>query len=81
MSGKKTRDGLDLNRILCVAQEMGVEIRTGGKHPYNLNYKGMRPCPIATSTHAKKMVVPWMAEATGLERTNLYQAIRRGYLN
>jgi len=81
MSRKRTQDGLDLNRILNVAQEMGAEIRTCGKHPYNLNYEGMRPCPIATSTHAKKMVVPWMAEATGLERTTLYRALRRGYLD
>jgi len=81
MGGNRTQDGLSLKDILKVALEAGIEVREGGKHPYNLTSPRMRPCPLATSTHAKRMVVPWMAEATGRERKELYQALQRGYLN
>jgi len=81
MAGNRTQDGLSLRGILKVALDAGIEIRKGGKHPYNLICPNMRPCPVAVSTHAKRMLVPWMAEATGIERGELYQALRQGYLN
>lgn len=79
MSGNKTSDGIRLNYILRVARKIGAIIRAGNSHPYILNYEGLRPCPIATSTHAKRMVAPWIAEATGRSRTEAYDALRRGY--
>jgi len=81
MGGNKTQDGLSLKDILKVALQAGLEVRQGTKHPYNLSYRGMRPCPIATSTHAKRMLVPWMAQALGRDREELYQALKRGYLH
>ena len=77
--GKRTQDGLSLAGILKAAAGAGIGIRCGGKHPHALEYPGMRPCPIAASTHAKRMIVPWMAEATGISRYEIYQALRKGY--
>jgi hypothetical protein len=77
--GKKTRDGLSLADILKAAMQAGIGIREGGKHPYALEYPNMRPCPIATSTDAKRMVVPWIAEAIGRGRSEIYTALRQGY--
>lgn len=79
MSGNKTRDGIRLSGIIRVAAEIGAEIRAGSSHPFILNFQGLRPCPIATSTHAKRMVAPWIAEATGRSRYEAYEALRNGY--
>lgn len=79
MSGNKTQDGLKLSYILRVARDIGARIREGNSHPYILNYDGQRPCPIATSTHAERMVAPWIAQATGKSRSEAYTALRRGY--
>lgn len=77
--GKRTQDGVGLKDILRAAKEIGIEIREGGKHPYALEYPGMRPCPLAASTHAKRMVTPWIEEATGRDRKEIYTALRQGY--
>ena len=81
MGGKRTQDGISLRDILRAATEIGIRIRDGRNHPYNLEYPGLRPCPVATSTHAKRMVVPWMEQATGKDRKEIYEALRRGYWN
>ena len=65
MGGNKTQDGLSLKDILKVALQAGLEVRQGTKHPYNLSYRGM----------------PWMAQALGRDREELYQALKRGYLH
>jgi hypothetical protein len=77
--GNKTQDGLSLTGILRAAMQAGIGIREGGKHPYVLEYPNMRPCPIAASTHAKRMVVPWMAQVLDRERNEIYTALRQGY--
>lgn len=79
MAGNKTRDGLRLKDILRTAIEAGARIREGNSHAYILNYGGLRPCPIATSTHAERMVAPWLAQATGRTKHESYEAMRRGY--
>ncbi len=79
MGGHKTLDGIRLGDILRVALEAGIGYRTGKKHPYQLERPGMRPCPIATSTHAYRMVTPWMAEATGRGRQEIYESLRCGF--
>ena len=80
MAGNKTRDGIKLRNILKVAQEIGAQVREGTKHAYILNYQTLRPCPVATSTDARKMVTPWMVQATGMDSTSLYKSLRRGKL-
>ena len=77
--GKKTQDCLSLANIVKAAIQAGIGVREGGKHPYNLEYPNMRPCPIAASTHAKRMVVPWIAQALRREREEIYTALRQGY--
>ena len=77
--GRKTLDGISLKDILKAARDIGLGIREGGKHPYALECPGMRPCPIAASTHAKRMVTPWIEEATGRDRRQIYTALRQGY--
>lgn len=75
----KTIDGLRLKDILRTAIGAGAKIREGNSHAYILNYAGLRPCPIATSTHAERMVAPWLALATGRTKHESYEALRRGY--
>ena len=77
---EQTRDGIRLNDILRVATKIGAQIRAGSNHPYILNFEGLRPCPIAASTHAERMVAPWIARATGMNKRKAYEALRRGYL-
>ena len=79
MGGKKTRDGLKLTDIVRVATEIGARLREGASHIYILNYEGLRACPVATSTHAERMVAPWLAQASGRSKQEAYQAMRRGY--
>jgi hypothetical protein len=79
MAGNKTRDGIRLADILRTAIEAGARIREGNNHTYILNYGLQRPCPIATSTHAERMVAPWLAQATGRTKQESYEALKRGY--
>lgn len=76
MAGNKTRDGIKLSKIVKLALSLGATVRGGGKHPFVLNYTGMRACPVATSTNARTMVAPWIARAIGYTPTQAYQAIR-----
>lgn len=81
MGGKRTLDGIRLENILSVAGQIGATVREGTKHPYILNYEGLGACPVATSTHARRMVTPWMAKATGYTSSQIYEALRKGYLS
>ncbi|MAH46442.1 hypothetical protein CMI37_11460 [Candidatus Pacearchaeota archaeon] len=76
MAGKKTRDGIKLSKVVKLAQGLGATVRGATKHPFVLNYDGMRPCPVATSTDAKRMVAPWIAEITGCTNQEAYQSMR-----
>jgi hypothetical protein len=76
MGNKKTRDGCKLKRILGFAREEGIGIRKGTNHPYILRSEGLRPCPVACSSDAKRMIAPWLAQATGYERRRIYQTLR-----
>jgi len=79
MAGNKTRDGIRLNDVLRTATQAGARIREGNSHMYILNFGQLRPCPVATSTHAERMVAPWLALATGRAKADCYGALRRGY--
>ncbi len=75
----KTRDGIKLTQIVrALAKISGIEIRKGTKHPYIAMYQGLRPCPVAASTDAKKMLVPWIEQATGYERNSIYSSLKSG---
>lgn len=75
----QTRDGIRLSNILNAARGIeGVIIRDGRNHPYVLNRNGQRPCPVAESTDARRMIVPWFRQATGYNNETIYQALRRG---
>lgn len=59
MGGNKTRDGLKLNMVIKMLEKLPeVSIRPGRNHPNIAMKDGLRPCPIATSTDVKQMVVP-----------------------
>ena len=79
--GNKTQDGIRLADILRTAMQAGARIRQGNSHAYILNYEGLRPCPIASSTHAERMVAPWLAQATGRTKHESYEAMRNGGWN
>ncbi|OGI75634.1 hypothetical protein A3D36_01760 [Candidatus Nomurabacteria bacterium RIFCSPHIGHO2_02_FULL_36_29] len=80
MSGNKTRDGMIISSIVkSLNQIPGVTVRSGTNHPFVANRDGLRPCPIAASTDAKRMVVPWVAQATGYSnRNSIYDSLRNG---
>ncbi len=77
---KKTRDGISLEKVVKVARQLGLLVKEGSKHKYLLIYDGMVPCPVATSTDVKRMVVPWMRRATGYDSGILYSCFRKGKL-
>ena len=74
----KTIDGIKLDYIIKVAEAIGASVRSGAKHPFILGYNGLRPCPIAESTIAKTMVVPWMKIITQKDSGAIYEALRNG---
>ena len=75
----KTQDGIKVSNILNVARALGIDIReSGGNHPHVLNFPNLRPCPIASSTDARRMVVPWIRQATGYDNQTIYESFRRG---
>lgn len=75
----KTLDGLRLSDILRAVKSLpNLSIREGTRHPYLLYSPGLHPCPVASSTHARRMLVPWLKQATGYESEPLYQALRQG---
>ncbi|MBW3004239.1 hypothetical protein KY310_00190 [Candidatus Woesearchaeota archaeon] len=79
MAGNKTRDGIKLSQIVRLLSELpGVEIRDGTKHAFIARTANARPCPIATSTDAKKMLVPWVANVTGMEKAAVYSSLKDG---
>ena len=81
MSGNKTRDGIKLSKLeKTLSSISGVTFREGTNHPLIAYAEGYtRPCPIASSTDAKKMVVSWVKEVTGYTNAQkIYQALRSG---
>ncbi|MFA6023355.1 MAG: hypothetical protein WC781_04675 [Candidatus Pacearchaeota archaeon] len=73
----KTIDGLRIPRLVNLLQDWGISIRQGTNHPYIANYGTMRPCPIAESTDAERMVSPWVAQALGRRKFEVYQEMRQ----
>ena len=79
MAGNKTRDGIRISEIVKLLNQLpGVGIRQGNNHPFIAIRDGLRPCPIAASTDAKTMLVPWIAQATGYNRQSIYSSLRNG---
>ena len=79
MTKRQTRDGIKLTKIIRAAENMiGVTVREGSKHPYVLSYDNMRPCPVAASTNARTMLVPWFKEITGYSNKDIYSSLRKG---
>tara|TARA_Y100000310_G_scaffold339688_1_gene433165 strand:+ start:18366 stop:18620 length:255 start_codon:yes stop_codon:yes gene_type:complete len=79
MGSKKTIDGIRISKIVRMLLDLeGVQIRKGTNHPFVAKRKGLRSCPIASSTHAKKMLVPWIVDATGYESNLVYSSLRAG---
>ena len=74
----RTRDGIRLSDIVHAAEEKGICVRPGSKHRYVLTLEYHRPCPLAESTDARRMIVPWMREALGYDNNTIYQALRDG---
>ena len=73
----KTRDGIRLADIVRLASETkDVCIRNGSKHAVILQYPGLRPCPVAESSHFKYMILPWLKQATGYNSNQIYEAIK-----
>jgi hypothetical protein len=80
MSGNKTRDGIRIGKVIKALDGItGVIIESANNHLYKAQYNGLRPCPIATSTDVRRMVVPWVMQATGYSDSRLvYQYLKNG---
>ena len=78
MGKNKTRDGAKISYIVRIAREIGATLRDGTNHATILKYPGLRTCPVASSTDARRMVAPWLAQARGCSNTEAYTAIRAG---
>ena len=84
MAGNRTRDGIRIGRVVRALEGIdGVSIRPGTNHLLVAFAQGStRPCPIATSTHARRMVVPWVKEVTPYSDVNqIYSSLRNGRRN
>ncbi|MBR9703824.1 hypothetical protein GOV12_00295 [Candidatus Pacearchaeota archaeon] len=78
---RKTRDGLKLRKIVCALEQLaGVVVRHGSNHPYVAFRSGYSvPCPVATSTDVRKMVVPWVKHVTDYSNSReIYRALSAG---
>ena len=75
----RTRDGILLRNVRNAAEEYGISVREGTRHPYVLNYGGLRPCPVGESTNVRTMLVPWFRLATGLDNNTIYRSLRSGH--
>ncbi len=80
MAGRKTRDGIKISLVERALESIpGISIRDGTRHRVASMEGQRRLCPIATSTDARRMVVPWLKEVTGVEdASEWYQFLRTG---
>jgi len=81
MARNKTRDGIKLRNVARALRGItGVSIRGGTNHPFIAFAEGYsRPCPLASSTDARRMVVPWIREVTSFTDPNqIYSSLRNG---
>ena len=79
MAGRKTRDGFLISGLTKLVRKIeGISIEQGRNHPVLLKTDGHRPCPLATSTHTRKMLVPWLAQVTGYTPNQVYTSIQSG---
>jgi hypothetical protein len=77
----KTRDGIKLKTLVKSLEKIvGVTIRAGTNHPYVAEIRGhATSCPIAASTNARTMVVPWVRRYTNYSNSNeIYDALKTG---
>lgn len=80
----KTRDGLKLRKVVQAIEQLpGVRVKRGNSHPYIAFKEGYAVlCPLAESTDARRMIVPWIKQALGYQNSNqIYQALRSGGWN
>ena len=78
----QTRDGVKLRNIEETVNQIGdITTRKATNHILVLNYPGQISCPIAKSTHARKMLVPWLKKVTGYNPQKIYQSLQQGKWN
>jgi len=77
----KTRDGIKLRTIISALEKLtGITIRPGTNHPYIAEIADYATsCPIASSTNARTMIVPWIKRHTSYTNAQqIYNALRTG---
>jgi hypothetical protein len=77
----KTRDGIRLKTVISALEQIaGVTIRPGNNHPFIAEMDGYATsCPIASSTDARRMIVPWIKKHTSYKNArDIYNALRYG---
>jgi hypothetical protein len=75
----KTRDGIKLSTIVRMVRELDdVSTRMGTNHPILLLAQGYRPCPVAESSDARRMISPWLSHVLDYSPRQVYSAFRAG---
>ena len=75
---KKTADGLGFKEIGDLALALGGTVRQGTKHNYIIQLPTQRAVPLAESTHAQQMLMPYFRQATDYSNREILDAMRRG---
>ncbi len=78
---QRTRDGIRINDLVSTLESIpGIRLRSGTRHTYIARMEGFaRPCPLASSTHVRRMVVPWLREVAGItDSRGIYSCLRTG---
>jgi hypothetical protein len=80
MGGKKTRNGVHISAIeRALAEVPGVTLRDGAQHAIVAMADGFYPCAIATSSHCRRQIAPWVARVTSYSASVAYEMLRGGY--
>ncbi|VVB78007.1 Uncharacterised protein [uncultured archaeon] len=81
---QRTADGLRLKNVAKALEKLSfVTVRRESNNPY-IAFRAAYPvpCPITVDTDARKVIVPWVRNATGYKNTErLYKALKCGGWN
>ena len=81
MPKQETRDGLKIKKVVKSLKSIDEVTFRGGKNHgiVAIAERHGKCCPIATSTHARRMIVPWVKEVTGYDNAKqIYNALKSG---
>jgi hypothetical protein len=79
----RTIDGLRIERVARTISNsfshLGIEVRTARSHPYAISFPGMMPCALASSTHVRRQIAPFISRASNgsYSPNQVYEVLRQ----